>query len=464
MTCKMKTIAFILSIMLTQPCLSQVVKLDTLLYNGAIDKLINLVILGDGYQSTELIGFKSDANKVMNYFFSQSPFTQYKNYFNIFAIEVKSNESGAKHPHSASDCPPLSNQPISVVDNYFGSTFDDGGLHRLLSPTNYSRISDALSGYFPQYDLAFIIVNSPYYGGSGGEEAVSSINSLEIPLHEIGHSFGGLEDEYWSGFSQEAPNMTQESNPSIIKWKNWLNKKGIGIYPFSEAPSWYKPHNSCKMQYLGSPFCSVCAETVIEKIHDLVNPIYSYSPSLLNFSVKDNFVVFKLNIIKPISNTLSLKWKLDGGLYAQSIDSLRLNVLSLPVGNHVVSVSVIDTTMLTKSDSHPSLHLYTVTWNINKTPAGVDLQPLTNHLLFQVYPNPISFETMLHYRIEEPAYIYVRLLDINGRIIAELAKKEMKTAGEYTLALDKYLQQFPSGDYLIEMNLEEHSFISKIIK
>src|SRR5258708_7869266 len=82
---------------------------------------------------------------------------------------------------------------------YFGSTFNYAGIDRLLVPVNSSHIYSVLANNFPQYDQVFVVVNSTKYGGSGGFAATASINSssAEIAIHEMGHSFAALRDEYW---------------------------------------------------------------------------------------------------------------------------------------------------------------------------------------------------------------------------------------------------------------------------
>src|SRR5688500_7722886 len=110
---------------------AQVFDVDTIRYNGDISKFFNLVIMGDGYTNSELDDFFTDAQTFTNDFFSVVPFLHYQSYCNVFAIKVPSNESGASHPGTAFDVTePVF--PVSVVDNYFGSTFDQYGIHRLL--------------------------------------------------------------------------------------------------------------------------------------------------------------------------------------------------------------------------------------------------------------------------------------------------------------------------------------------
>jgi len=153
--------------------------------------------MGDGYQTNELLTFITNATNSSNYLFTISPFTQYRNYFNVFAIKVNSTESGADHPRNATDCPPASTHPLLTVDTYFNSTFDYYSIHRLLVATKNSAAYNVIINNFPLYDNALMLVNTPYYGGSGGWLATASANasSNEILIHEIGHYFADLADE-----------------------------------------------------------------------------------------------------------------------------------------------------------------------------------------------------------------------------------------------------------------------------
>ena len=269
---------------------TQVFDVEAIKVSGANDKRINLVILSEGYQSSEFSKFKTDAESLVNDMFTQSPFMEYTNYFNVHIIKVPSNESGADHPGTATDVvEPKS--PLKSVDTYFNATFDAWGYHRFLYyGINYAdaasaeaKINSVLASNFPTYDVALILVNESEYGGTGGEFPIASTNSNEISIHELGHSLFNLLDEYYPGDGRlrEDTNATQESNPALIKWKNWLSINNVGIYAYGtsgEAATWYRPHQNCKMRYLGVPFCSVCKEGMVEKIHDLISPIDTYTP------------------------------------------------------------------------------------------------------------------------------------------------------------------------------------------
>jgi hypothetical protein len=80
---------------------SQIFDLVPLLENGTKDKRINLVILGDGYTASEQAAFMQDATFVSNYLMNKPPYSNYKNYFNVYALKVISQESGVKHPGTA---------------------------------------------------------------------------------------------------------------------------------------------------------------------------------------------------------------------------------------------------------------------------------------------------------------------------------------------------------------------------
>lgn len=97
-------LSFLFSFFFFPGCFAQRYAIDTLQYQGTDQKVVNLVILGDGYTQAQLTDFEEDAKRFTDYFFQTEPFRQYSNYFNVFAIKTPSPESGATHACSASDC------------------------------------------------------------------------------------------------------------------------------------------------------------------------------------------------------------------------------------------------------------------------------------------------------------------------------------------------------------------------
>lgn len=369
-------IIMVLAQMITPVVQAQTFPVDTLLYNGNPNKFINFVFLSDGFQNAELATFKTKAQDMMNYLFTIPPFQQYKNYYNVFAIKTPSAQSGANHPQTALDVVPDTAQPLLLVNNYFKSTFDYNQIHRLLVPRSDSVNAVAVAN-FPLFKQNIIIVNSPYYGGSGGTDATSSIDAqgFEIVVHEIGHSYAALSDEYYAGdiYAAEKANMTQQTDPNLVKWKNWMGVQGIGIYQHAGTPvalTWYRPHQSCKMRFLGAgfPFCAVCKETIVEKTHDNFGNVITAKLPLAD-SIKHIItpVKFKVTTVKPNPNTLRVKWKLNGNVIQQTtVDSLQIDTTQLAFGYNTLIAEVLDTTPLSRANAHPGAHTYSKTWVIRR--------------------------------------------------------------------------------------------------
>lgn len=440
---------------------SQSFEIDTIQYNGNINKHLNLVILGDGYTNSELSKFTTDATKFTNYFFSVTPYTEYKHYFNVFSIKVPSNESGANHPGTATDVSePV--HPIKQVDNYFGSTFDFAETHRLLVATKVNSISDVLANNFPFYDQVIILVNSSFYGGSGGEFATASLeaNSNEIALHELGHSFGDLIDEYYAGdiFSREGINMTQQSDSGLVKWKNWISYKNVGVYQHccgGNSANWYKPHQNCKMENLGFPFCAVCSEGIIEKIHSSVSHISDYYPKTNVLPISSIPITFSVDVIKTIPNTLDIKWHLNNKPFANGVDSIEINNSHINFGLHSVSVSVEDTTQLLRINEHNSIHLSVFYWIIEYSPTGF-YNKTSDSFNVDLYPNPTAQKLYVNLSTLSNEEVILELYDLTGSLV-----KKTQSSGNKQLILD--LETIKSGTYILTILLNSQRITSKAI-
>lgn len=354
---------------------AQVFSVDTLMRNGERNNRVNLVYLSDGYTAAEITNYIGNATAINNALFLQTPFAQYKNFFNVYAIKVPSAQSGAVHPGTASDEGSSGGQPVANPTIYFNSTFDYFSIHRLLVPQNAGLVYSVLASNLPDFDQAFIIVNSPYYGGSGGNFATSSVHSsaAEIAIHEIGHSFANLADEYWAGdfYAAEKHNMTQNTNPATVRWANWYGLNNIGIYAHGSsgtAAVWFRPHQQCKMRYLGYPFCSVCIERFIDKVHLITNMADNYSPSSSSFVLSNyNPVNFSVAHIQTIPSTISINWYLNGSStpFASGVDNVSIPYANWIVGNNTVRAELIDNTTLSKLYLPAIGYIENINWAVN---------------------------------------------------------------------------------------------------
>jgi hypothetical protein len=444
---------------------AQKFKVDTIQYAGPTSNRVNLVILGDGYTSSEQTKFLNDAKSITNQFFQTSPYTEYKNYFNVFAVEVISTQSGASHPGNSSDNA-CGSQPVVTVNNYFGSAFDAGGgsYHRLLVTTKNSAVTNVLAANTPFYNQALIIVNTTYYGGAGGQYAVSSMatSASEIAIHEVGHSFPNLADEYWAG-SQYAtdskPNMTSNGNSATVKWKVWNGVNSVGVYAHSGDPNWFKPTtNNCKMEVLGKTFCPVCKEAHIEKVHSLVKPYDGYAPPNNATVLVDNGVKFSVDGILPISNTLKVEWLLNGKSVKGNALEYTVQASSL-TGTDQLQARLIDTTSLLRIATHSTQHVYLITWNLKKTATGIEVQSTENTVSYQLVGNPVTSNSLLNYELNKNARIRLSLVDMNGKVT--ILEDELKSKGAYTVGLNPERYNLAAGAYVLSMTMDGSTAIQE---
>lgn len=450
-----------LSILLTcsSMCLAQTFDTVPILQNGSNDKRINVAVLGDGFTLVQLPNFVSAAQSTVNYLFTKSPYKEYKNYFNVYAVKVISPETGVKHPGTALDItePVI---PVSNPNNYLGSTFDVDDVHRCIYSNTTNKVAQVLAANVPDYDITYILGNSASYGGCGGTYAFATLApaATEIVVHEMGHSFADLADEYWYPPTGESANKTQNSNPTTIKWKNWIGINSVGIYPHVESPNWYRPHQGCEMRTLNQQFCSVCKEKTIETIHSLVSPIDSFIPANTSTVDANSNVTFTVTEILPIPNTLSNTWKLNGATLSATGNSLTVLPTQLNDGNNTLLFSVTDNTSMVKTDNHSTLHFTNVVWTLNKNSLGTT-EITAQERRFSLYPNPTNDEFFIRGKSEFGKDLKITLHDTSGKQIPLYFMLKDPS----TVHVD--IRSLPSGVYFLSATENQSLIISqKIIK
>lgn len=450
--------------------------LDSIQSNGPRNKRINFVFVSDGYQSTELGAFKTNVTTINNGLMATVPFTQYRSFFNTYLVNVPSSQSGAKHPGTASDEASSGGQPVANPTNYFGSTFDYASIHRLLVPVLNGNVYAVLSASMPQYHQGFVLVNSPYYGGSGGALATSSTHtsSAEIAIHEIGHSFASLSDEYWAGdvYARESANMTQTSDPATVKWKAWIGVSNVGVYPYGTSgnpATWYRPHQLCKMQYLGYPFCPVCVNTFVDRIHALVNMIDSYSPATISFTLTDtNAVAMAVTHLQTASNTISAKWYLNGSATPFATGAtVSVPYGKLITGNNSIRATVYDSTSFSRSYLPAIGYANSVTWTVNKpvllslttTNKSTSTKKALSSTNFKVYQDAAAHQYQLNYESDNGGNVSITVTNANG--VHVLRKRLGRSTDEQRYPFD--LSNQPAGIYFVTITIGEEVYTAKIL-
>lgn len=193
--------------------------------NGDPAAKVDLLLIGDGYTADEQKKFEADARRLAGALFAASPFRERRRDFNVWGLCPPARESGISRPSDGIHrAPPL------------GSTYDAFGSERYVLTFDNRALRQAAS--FAPYDFLVILVNGKVYGGGGifGQYATVAVDSVWAPyvfVHEFGHHFAGLADEYFTApvaylppakrIEPWEPNVTVRSERTALKWKDLLS-------------------------------------------------------------------------------------------------------------------------------------------------------------------------------------------------------------------------------------------------
>ena len=359
-----------LSVVLLILCLPQIAlaePFETIINNGNAANRVDIAILGDGYTSAEMQKYKNDVQAAMTQFFNSDPFHEYRSFFNVHRIDVVSSQSGADHPERS----------VSV-NTALDATYNCSGIQRLIC-VNLGKVFTVLANSVTpsQRDIVIVIVNDPEYGGSGGSVAVTSTNVevLELILHELGHSFGLLADEYGgppppscvNTIEPSAPNATKTTERSLIKWNHWIDASTpiptltgfLGVPGLYEGAVYcdaglYRPTAGSKMRFLGRPFEQINIEQLVKRIYNFVSPIDASEPNVSDITLTTaQSQSFSVTPQVTFSNTIRVDWFLDGALQSTGTG---FTVNNLTSGPHVVDAVVRDNTPLVRKDTQNLLN------------------------------------------------------------------------------------------------------------
>jgi hypothetical protein len=193
--------------------------------NGESSAKVDLLILGDGYTASESAKFEQDARRLTAILFQTSPFKERRKDFNVWALSPPASESGISRPSTGVQ-----------RDSPLGATYDAFGSERYVLTFDNRAFRRAAS--FAPYDFVEILANNRTYGGGGifnlySTVAADSAWSPYVFVHEFGHHFAALADEYYTSAVAYAPateriepwepNVTALLDPKNLKWKDLVS-------------------------------------------------------------------------------------------------------------------------------------------------------------------------------------------------------------------------------------------------
>ena len=252
---------------------------ETMLQAADTTRCINIAFVAEGYTLEEMPIYIEDVKKSIDALFSHEPFKSRKEVFNIIAVEPASEESGTSVPRKG-----------IWKRTALGSHFDTFYTERYLTTLHLKRLHDVLAGL--PYEHIIVLVNTEVYGGGGilnsyNLSAAHHAKTLPVVVHEFGHSFAGLADEY--AYDNEPipmyPADIEPWEPNITtlkdfhgKWEQMISKKtpvptpadkkyadAVGVYEGAgySLNGVYRPMQDCRMRTNENPtFCPVCQKAI----------------------------------------------------------------------------------------------------------------------------------------------------------------------------------------------------------
>ena len=242
-----------------------------LLCSGDPKEKIDIAILAEGYTAEEMDVFYKDAQATVDALLSHEPFASMKDRFNIVAVAAPSEDSGVSVPREGLWC-------RTTVDSHFDTFYSD----RYLTTLHLSRMHDALSGV--PYEHIIILANTDTYGGGGIYNSYTLTTAhhsafAPVVVHEFGHSFGGLTDEYayddqyveyyYPDIEPWEQNITTMADFSK-KWKDLYEKGVVGLVEGGgyQTKGVWRPQEDCRMRTnAAEAFCPVC-ERALRRLID----------------------------------------------------------------------------------------------------------------------------------------------------------------------------------------------------
>jgi hypothetical protein len=272
----------------------------------------NIAVLGDGFAAADQADYNDKVHDLLiDGVFGHDYFYEDKQAFNIFRVNMISNESGVSQrvydEHGTpSDKTDDTIDSTDLKDTALGYIYSGSWAHCWLEKgaDTEARVQAALDTFVPDQHLVLVILNEPGFGGCGGGgfQIVTLGASWQVMAHEFGHGTGGLADEYckpgaYSGAEPAKVNVTANTDRATLKWKRfvnpatpvptgvgacaghnqgtkpagWSDSQNVGLFEGAQYNNTgkYRPVVNCRMKGNTPPYCPVCYTELKTKHHEI---------------------------------------------------------------------------------------------------------------------------------------------------------------------------------------------------
>ncbi len=273
------------------------------------------------------------------------PYIRYRNFINLCAIKVASQDDCVDDLDTGLEC-----------DTPFDGYGDDASRLGIVST---SKVQNAVAAHVPQtidIDWVAVTINAgpDNWWASGGSIMVwnggyeNTGYTASVALHEGGHTFHGLADEYASGSTDcsYAPEINVSLDNTGAKWADWLgfdHTPGTGLHGSYEGARYcdtgvYRPTENSEMNQLPDYFNMPSIEKMVLDIYDIVSPIDAHTP---NDSQLVDPMALQVRVVDP--EVILVDWSVDGELVEEDGGSC-FDTTTLSSGEHTVTARAYDPT------------------------------------------------------------------------------------------------------------------------
>ena len=339
--------------------------------NGPPENRIDLVFLGDGYTRAELGTYAAHVQTILGGLMAEEPLASYSDYFNVYRVDVVSRESGVDKPED---------NPAVYRDTALDMSLGCKGISRLLC-VNTGKAAAAAENA-PEADIILTLGNLSDYGGAGypsiATVAAGNSHAIGLALHEFGHAFADLADEYstegetYRGSEPTRANASKYDANYLTrrrrKWYRWLDLPNVDSYEGAMRYEYgiYRPTENSKMRSMYRPFESVNTEQFVINFYKFVSPVdeaTAASPKPLPGDTE-----FFVSPLQPTGHILDVQWSLDGE-DVPGATGPDFTALQLEPGIHDVAVMVVDNTPLVRDENARAKSMTkTRSWRIEVSP------------------------------------------------------------------------------------------------
>lgn len=276
------------------------------LRNGPSENRVDIVIMGDGYRLQDQNDFDDVAKAIPDAMAKNKLLGEYAKYHNYLKANLRSKDQG--------------------VSGYGRDKQTALGGHILKTVQGHVAVQTSqVRRYLQEFDihdgLVIAVVKAGSLGTGGGGIACIGGRADKTMIHEWGHAFGELSDEYTTftghrGAARNSINISTSEDPEKAPWAHFIAKKipGVGTYRGGAGRlkgAWRPTASGCVMQS-GEHFCPVCREALVLKIHRFVDPIDGHEPELGKELKGRRKFDFEVVMMEPATHNLAISWWLLG--------------------------------------------------------------------------------------------------------------------------------------------------------